>query len=219
MTTETELATCEAQRTLALKALGVLRHDVRNLLASVTIMADRMAKTDDPRLAAAAPQLVLGMEQTVALGVRAQELIEVLPGHPEPVPLAAAAIEALEAAGLETAAEVAGLVAYVDRSHLLRILAELLGNAVRAAGEGGSVSLGAKAGEGRVTLSVTDDGPGVPDYARADLLTPFKGMKRKGGAGLGLPIAAALARVNEGALAIERTGPGGTTVSLTLPSA
>jgi signal transduction histidine kinase len=214
------LASCERQRALALKALSVLRHDLRNLLASVSIIAERMKDTDDPRLAAAAPQLVMGLEQTIALGVRAQELVEAEGGTPVLLRLRTAALEAAEAEGVPNAARgLPDLAVMADPSHLGRILRELLSNAVRAAGEEGLVRMEAEEEDGAVTLRVIDDGPGVPDYGRDDLLTPFKGMKRKGGAGLGLPIAAALARANGGELKIERTGPDGTAVAVRLPSA
>lgn len=211
---------CEAQLALALRALSVVRHDLRNLLASVTIMADRMTRTEDTRLAAAAPQLVVGMEQTVALGVRAQELIEVVPGGPRPVRASEALADAAARAELPPLAlDGEDAPALCDPDHLARILAELLANAARAAGADGAVAVSAAREAERVTIRVSDDGPGVPAYGQADLLTPFRGLKRRGGSGLGLPIAAALARANGGAVRIERTGEDGTVAAVSLPLA
>ena len=49
-----------------------------------------------------------------------------------------------------------------------------------------------------MTILVADNGPGVPDRARAHLFAAFQGSARPGGTGLGLAIAAELVRLHGG---------------------
>ena len=205
-------AACAERLALSQKALSVMRHDLRNLLASVTIIAGRMEDCGDERLAKAAPLLVSSMERTVALGVRAGELAGAMPGEPRAVALTRVLgeVEGASGAAVEGAATVRA-----DEAQLGAILTELLANA-RAAGDAVTVRIGRDGDE--VAVRVTDDGPGVPDYAQEHLFTPFKGAKRRDGTGLGLPLAARLAAMNDGALRLEETGPNGSTFLLTLPA-
>jgi signal transduction histidine kinase len=70
-----------------------------------------------------------------------------------------------------------------------------------------------------VAITVSDDGPGVPDRVRAALFEPFATGRPQGGTGLGLAIARELARAQGGDLVLETTPPGaGASVTLTLPS-
>lgn len=198
--------------TLARQALSVMRHDLRNLLASVTIMAARMEQSGDERLAKAAPLLVDSMERTVALGVRAGALAEAARGAPADVPLSRV-LSLIETEG-RLKAEGEDTVVHADEAQLIAMLGEVIANAL-AAGE--TVRLTARREGARVRVRVTDDGGGIADYARADLFTPFKGAKRRGGTGLGLPLAARLAELNDGALDLEETSERGTTFRFDLP--
>ena len=209
----TDETATEERLALALKALSVLRHDLRNLLASVTIMAGRMEASGDERLATAAPLLVGSMERTVALGVRAGQLASAEAGAPALTPISRA-LSLIEGAN-EVEADGADAVVLADEGHLKVMLAEVIANAREA---GGRVWLTAERVGDRVAIRVRDDGPGVPDYAQADLFTPFKGAKRRDGTGLGLPLAARLAAFNGGALAMEETGEAGSVFTLTLPA-
>jgi signal transduction histidine kinase len=67
-------------------------------------------------------------------------------------------------------------------------------------------------------IRVADTGPGLPQKARDNLFQPFRGSSRQGGAGLGLVIAAELVRGHGGTLALEETGPKGSTFRIVLPA-
>ena len=72
--------------------------------------------------------------------------------------------------------------------------------------------------DGRLwSIEVHDNGPGLPPKAHEHLFTPFQGGARKGGAGLGLAIAAELVRGHGGALSLTRTGEDGTVFIIALP--
>jgi signal transduction histidine kinase len=69
------------------------------------------------------------------------------------------------------------------------ILSNLLGNALEAAPENGTVRVSIRRRNGEVLLQVTDDGPGVPVEVRERIFEPFFTTKAKG-TGLGLSIVA-----------------------------
>ncbi len=101
-----------------------------------------------------------------------------------------------------------------------RALENLLGNAARHAGRA-VVSM--TASERLVRLVVEDDGPGIPAEAREAALEPFQRLdaardpNRGGGVGLGLSIAADVARSHGGALRLgESEALGGLRAELSL---
>ena len=53
-----------------------------------------------------------------------------------------------------------------------------------------------------VVIDVADDGPGVPEKARARLFEAFQSSTRQGGTGLGLAIAAELVRGHGGTIVL-----------------
>lgn len=101
-----------------------------------------------------------------------------------------------------------------------RALENLLGNAARHAGRA-VVSLSSN--ERLVRLVVEDDGPGIPEPAREAAMEPFQRLdaardpNRGGGIGLGLAIAADIARSHGGALRLGQSESlGGLRAELTL---
>lgn len=102
-----------------------------------------------------------------------------------------------------------------------RAIENLLSNAVSYAG-GGTVGIALSQGE--VTISVRDEGPGIPETDRERLLRPFErgeGSRNRdtGGAGLGLSIVHNFAAQHAGAFELRDTPGGGTTAILRLPAA
>ena len=108
-----------------------------------------------------------------------------------------------EAAGpvaLELDAGDSRLVAGVDREVVERILSPLLENGRRHARS--LVRIGACSTDGRLIVTVADDGPGIPDDARERIFEPGvrlgDGDADADGAGLGLSLARRLARAAGG---------------------
>jgi signal transduction histidine kinase len=110
-----------------------------------------------------------------------------------------------------------------------RILGNLVGNALTAAGRpGGHIWLSARpvgrvGGEGRpgIALIVTDDGPGFPpgDVERAFQRFYRGDPSRTGpGTGLGLAIVRELARAHGGDAIAENVAPHGARISVLLPA-
>jgi CheY-like chemotaxis protein len=88
-----------------------------------------------------------------------------------------------------------------------QILINLLLNAVAFTPVGGAVTLALESAPLRMVFRVTDQGPGI-DADRADTLLAAPRSTRAGGAGIGLPHSAALARAHGGELRLAHTGPG-----------
>jgi signal transduction histidine kinase len=109
------------------------------------------------------------------------------------------------------------LVVSADPEQLPRALVNLTLNAIQAGAR--TISLAAAVKNGRATIRVADDGPGLPDKAREKLFQPFAGSGRKGGVGLGLPIAREIARDHGGDLVLVESAPGRTVFELSFPAA
>ena len=131
------------------------------------------------------------------------------------MPIARALSLIEEPADRSVAAEGTGEAVLAGEAQLKTMLEEVIRNARQA----GTARLSAVREGDRVLIRVSDDGGGVPDYAQGDLFTPFKGAKRRDGTGLGLPLAARLARLNGGTLRLERTDEDGSVFLLDLPAA
>lgn len=111
-------------------------------------------------------------------------------------------------------------IAVVHRELLGQAIANLVDNALKYARPGGTIRLGvARSGAG-LEVSVDDEGPGIPPADRAEALRRFGRLdpaRSAGGAGLGLALAAAVARLHDGAIVLDDNAPG-LSVRITLPS-
>ena len=112
-----------------------------------------------------------------------------------------------------------GFAATVD-SHrgglLCLIAANLVHNAIAASAAGQRVDVDLARSSDAISLTVSDEGSGIPEKLRAHLFEPGR-SGREGGTGLGLAISRLLARQIGADLSLLRTGPDGTVFRLTLP--
>lgn len=106
----------------------------------------------------------------------------------------------------------------MQRAHLREALVNLLTNAREAIGPDGTITLAAHLDDhGTVHLTVTDDGPGIPDYQREHVFEPYFSTKEKG-TGLGLAIVRHNTEIYGGKVTVESTLGKGTTFTLTFPA-
>ena len=108
-----------------------------------------------------------------------------------------------------------------DESAVRRAVDHVVSNAARHATATVRITVGAV--DGTVRVDVDDDGPGIPESQRADVVRRFvrldEGRDRDaGGAGLGLAVSSDVARAHGGHLQIADSPLGGARVTLTLPS-
>jgi two-component system, OmpR family, sensor kinase len=110
-----------------------------------------------------------------------------------------------------------------DDQRLHQVLANLLSNA-RTHTPGGTtvtVALGPDHARGVAELSVTDNGPGIPEELQPDMFERFvrgdsSRSRAAGSTGLGLSIVAAVIAAHHGTVSAD-SGPGGTRFTITLP--
>jgi signal transduction histidine kinase len=103
----------------------------------------------------------------------------------------------------------------INRDHLGFAVRNLLDNALRH-GAGKAVKIVVAAPEGRLTIDVTDRGPGIREADRERVFEPFFTTEReRGGTGLGLAIVRAVAETRAGSVVVH-SGPEGTTFTLKL---
>ena len=106
----------------------------------------------------------------------------------------------------------------LSASDLLRILANLILNARDAIAEAGSIGVEVRRGGGHVTISVTDNGCGMDEAARARLFEPFFTTKPIGrGTGLGLATAKILVERAGGEIEVVSEPGIGTRFTIRLP--
>jgi two-component system sensor histidine kinase KdpD len=114
------------------------------------------------------------------------------------------------------------LVGRFDFAHALRILGNLLENALRYTPPGGSVELGVRRDADDLVFTVADRGPGIPAAEVERIFQPFyrhaDTAPDVGRAGLGLSIARRLAEIQQGSLHYEPRPGGGSVFVLTLPA-
>ncbi|HEU4401193.1 MAG TPA: ATP-binding protein [Candidatus Polarisedimenticolia bacterium] len=111
-----------------------------------------------------------------------------------------------------------------DKDRLAQVLINLLDNAVKFTPEGGRIGVRATSGQGRVTLSVFDNGVGIPAEDLDRVFERFYRVdrsrdRREGGTGLGLAISKHLVQGMGGTIEVESTPGAGTTFRIHLPQA
>jgi two-component system, cell cycle sensor histidine kinase PleC len=115
-----------------------------------------------------------------------------------------------------------GAVLRGDRLGLVRMLGNIVDNAVRFTRPGGTVTLASFAADDGVVIEVSDTGVGMDEERLASLSQPFAlgdaTFTREGvGPGLGISIARAIAELSGGHIAIDSSLSLGTTVAISLP--
>lgn len=108
-----------------------------------------------------------------------------------------------------------------DIDRMQQVIANLIDNASRMVGEGGHVWVKLYAEDDHAVLTVTDDGPGIPDsdlprlfdrFYRADISR----TRTSGGAGLGLAIVRAIVTSHGGTIEAQNLAEGGAKLTLRL---
>ena len=117
-----------------------------------------------------------------------------------------------EERGLDFATDGTGdAVIHGDRDLLFQALANLTDNAIKFSPEGGKVRFDLDRTNSRARFTVTDDGPGIPEEARANVRRRFVRLDQSRstpGSGLGLSLADAVAGLHDGELVLDDNAPG-----------
>ena len=110
----------------------------------------------------------------------------------------------------------------LDVDRITQVLTNVLGNALLATPEGGSVTVSLTAHDGLASVVVTDNGVGFASEDAERIFERFyragSARRRSAGSGVGLTISRGIARAHGGDLRARSDGTGtGATVTLTLP--
>jgi signal transduction histidine kinase len=99
-----------------------------------------------------------------------------------------------------------------------RVFQNLIGNAIEAMPDGGTVAVSALVGDHATVVTVEDTGPGIPEEVKAHLFEPFASAGKRSGMGLGLALSRQTVLDHGGDLSVASSTPQGTTFWVTLPA-
>jgi two-component Ni(II)/redox sensor kinase NrsS len=212
-----------------------LRTPLANLLAVVE--AERGAAEQ------ATPSATASLNRVLVQGQRLQRLIADLlllacleqPSRPEsqePCRIAECLEDLIEdfnetasAKGVTLQLQVSAASAVVNgqESELNRLLANLLSNAIQHSPPGGVVRVELDRQGSELRVSVSDQGPGIPQDEQERIFKRFyrsdaSRSRQSGGTGLGLAIAQAIARRHRGRITLKSIPGAGSTFRLQLPA-
>ena len=223
---ERELRHAEKMASLGALAGGVA-HEFGNLLGGIQGCAEDAAHETD---AAELRDTLAMIERTARRGtaITGNLLRFARPGTGEVADLDAAHLLrdvadliAPEAArtGVDVHVATAGDTAFRgDASGMHQVLLNLATNALHAMRErGGTLTLGARAVDGDVVLTVADTGHGIPADVRERLFEPFFTTRGPAGTGLGLAVTYGIVRAHGGTIEIESEAGRGATFRVVLP--
>jgi CheY-like chemotaxis protein/nitrogen-specific signal transduction histidine kinase len=237
---EVDLRQALAREQLALRAkdefVAMLGHELRNPLGvialSIQLMSQRLGdEALEERRAIERQAKMLGrLVDDLLEGARvSQGKIELRKEQLELSRIVARALEiaspliARKHQALHVSVPSEGLGIEGDCERLTQAVANLLTNAAKYTGEGGTIRVTGGAADGRVILRVADDGVGIAPELLLRIFEPFvqgdQSLDRsEGGLGLGLAVAKRLVELHGGTIVARSDGPGRgseLTVSLT----
>jgi len=110
-----------------------------------------------------------------------------------------------------------------DRLLAERLVANLVGNAVRHNVVGGAVEISTATRDGRAVLAVANTGPPIPPESAARLFQPFarldgRRVHHDNGHGLGLSIVRAISAAHGASVLAHARGGGGLSIEVTFPA-
>ena len=116
-----------------------------------------------------------------------------------------------------------GLKVFADRNMLNTVLRNLISNAVKFSNPGGNVTIAAKQDDDMVTISVRDNGIGMPQEVMDNIFsighkTSHLGTRGEKGFGLGLNLCKEFVEKLGGQIRVESIPGQGSTFSFTLPA-
>jgi signal transduction histidine kinase len=214
-------------------------HELRTPLASIRGMAETLLAHGGHDPALRLRYLPRILHQTDRLGRLASQLLDLtqvesgaLATRMTSVALGQVIREAVETCrpsaetkAIDLRVEVANALPWMvgDEDWLIQLFQNLLDNAIRYTPSEGTVSVWCRAEGHHLVVTVKDTGPGIAPEHLPRLVEPFyredRGRSRvEGGAGLGLPLADAIARAHEGSLTIDSEVGRGTWCTVRLPT-
>ena len=211
-----------------------LVHDLRNPLTgingSLEVLADEAVSAvqrEMLQIARANTQRMLGLVDSI-LDVSRLESGQ-MPLERRPIHVAALTAEALglqQPLAAEKQLHLENIVpldlpaVVVDPRLIVRVLHNLIDNAIKFSPKGGTIHISAQHGStpGHLAVSVSDSGPGIPLPLQARLFQKFvAGHATEHGSGLGLAFCRLVVEAHGGRIWVAESNAAGTTLTFTLP--
>ena len=217
--------------------LGIVSHDLRNLLGGIVMSAGRIAarasETDEGK------ETIVGTQRIHRYVARMNRLIGdlvdvvsidagVLSLSPARGDMAALLAEAVDlfrgtasakAITLVDETPKGALLISFDYDRMLQVLANLVTNAIKFTANGGKISVRAEQSTGDLRIFVTDNGAGIPETMLDAVFERFwqVGKNDRRGVGLGLYISRSIVEAHGGKIWAESKLGEGSTFVFTLP--
>ena len=106
-----------------------------------------------------------------------------------------------------------------DAVELREVLVNMIYNAIDAMPSGGEIRMSSQESNGRVVLTIADNGTGMTPEVKSRLFDPFFTTKGKGGTGMGMAVSFGIIRRHNGSIEVESEPGRGTTFRISLPVA
>lgn len=191
--------------------LGNINDKAANLLRIAVTNSDRLVRLINDILDL--ERIQSGREPITFRPVQLSEVIRQAIDGMQPV---------AEAAGVQLLHDTSQVEIHGDPDRLLQVLTNLLSNAVKFSPADSSVSIITRPGQQGVTLSVIDQGRGIPADKLEAIFGRFQQVdasdsRQKGGSGLGLAICRTIVAQHSGRIWAERNPASGSTFRVYLP--
>jgi len=200
-------------------------HDLKNAVSALSMLSQNaLQHFEDPEFQRdALKTLVRTVDRMKALLARLAAAPEAGPMRSEPVDLSGLALEAtrpLDGDRVSLVKEFAPVAAVPgDGDALLRVIQNLVTNAMEAVRGSGTVTVRCYEESGQVVCEVADTGCGMsPEFIQKSLFAPFKSTK-SGGWGIGLYQAKSIVDAHGGTIEVTSREGAGSTFKLRLPMA
>jgi two-component system phosphate regulon sensor histidine kinase PhoR len=224
---------------LQLDFLSKVSHEFKTPLTSIRMFAETLS--EQPSLSDEQRGRCLSMlrQETDRLHTMIQRLLDFgrmeagrMEYHRQPEPVAAvvdAAVRAFAPTGVREQVQLSTELdpdlpmIVADSEMLTQALLNLLQNACKYGGESKHIALVCTRENGRVALSVRDDGPGIPRRERRRIFERFYRIddrlsRKQQGSGLGLAIVRHVVQAHGGSVRVRNRPRGGAEFSILLPT-
>jgi signal transduction histidine kinase len=215
------------------ETVAALSHSIKNILQGLRFSADAidlaLSRGELTKAQEGWPILQRNLDRIHALVLNMLAWTKERPLEPEPTDLndivrevrdLLAPMAARRRVGIALVLDPALTLVSIDAAAIHQALNNLTINAIEASPERvGLITIRTRTDSARdeVSLSVSDNGEGIPDPVRARLFEPFVSSKGQRGTGLGLAVARKIAQRHGGRLEVVSTSPRGTEIALSLP--
>lgn len=207
--------------------MGSMVHDFRNPIATITLASEYMKSNTEIDQMVTMGELT--GEAADQMQVMIQEVLDYSKGETNlkfsevSVPDLLEAIENqtlnnLEKSGITVVKEVnfEGEIE-IDRNRMIRLLNNIIKNAVEAMKRGGTLTLRVEGNNGRVQIEIEDTGCGIPEEILPRIFEPFVTHGKSNGTGLGMAIVKSVVLAHNGDIQIESEVGKGTVCRIDLP--